>query len=233
MKGWAGWIPRREEVRVHCEKCYDDKTGTSEVQAERIRHQRSGGDSLVALQGPRVNGDRRAALQGRQIQITVDRGSSRSEECLPMETLFEVSHWFDKRFKTRMSGPEAWQVLRLVFLKKPDAKLENQGLRGFRAITLLSLFSEWYATVLVDLLLEEKKPVEMEEFARGSRERRLRTHAIPSYTYIPETWEWQEDRRTDLQPGFYRKNTAFMASLDVKTAFDVGHAISGIQDTQP
>ena len=34
-------------------------------------------------------------------------------------------------------------------------------------------------------------------------------------------WEWQEDRRTDLQPGFYRYNMAFMASLDVKTAFDV------------
>ena len=34
-------------------------------------------------------------------------------------------------------------------------------------------------------------------------------------------WEWQEDRRTDLQPGFYRYNTAFMGSLDVKAAFDV------------
>ena len=33
--------------------------------------------------------------------------------------------------------------------------------------------------------------------------------------------DWQEDRRTDLQPGFYRFNTASMASLDVKTAFDV------------
>ena len=34
-------------------------------------------------------------------------------------------------------------------------------------------------------------------------------------------WEWQEDRRTDLQPGLYRYKTAFMASLDVKTASDV------------
>ena len=32
---------------------------------------------------------------------------------------------------------------------------------------------------------------------------------------------FQEDQRTDLQPGFYRYSTAFMASLDVKTAFDV------------
>ena len=34
-------------------------------------------------------------------------------------------------------------------------------------------------------------------------------------------WEWQEDRRVDLQPRVFRYNTAFMASLDVKTAFDV------------
>ena len=34
-------------------------------------------------------------------------------------------------------------------------------------------------------------------------------------------WEWQEDRRTDLEPGFYRYRTAFLASLDVKTAFEV------------
>ena len=43
-----------EEVRGHCEKCYDDKTETSEVQDERIRHQRSRGDSLAALQGRHI-----------------------------------------------------------------------------------------------------------------------------------------------------------------------------------
>ena len=34
-------------------------------------------------------------------------------------------------------------------------------------------------------------------------------------------WEWQEDRRVDLQPGLFRYITAFIASLDVMTAFDV------------
>ena len=33
--------------------------------------------------------------------------------------------------------------------------------------------------------------------------------------------EWQEDRRTELQPGLFRNNTAFIASLDVKTESDV------------
>ena len=37
-------------------------------------------------------------------------------------------------------------------------------------------------------------------------------------------WEWQEDRRVDLQPGS-------LASLDAKTAFDVAKTPCGISDT--
>ena len=43
-----------EEVRTHREKCYDDKIETQEVQAERVQCQRCRGDSLVALQGRRI-----------------------------------------------------------------------------------------------------------------------------------------------------------------------------------
>ena len=42
-------------------------------------------------------------------------------------------------------APEAWEILRLVFLKKPDSKLEKE-LRGFCAIALLGVFSKWYTT---------------------------------------------------------------------------------------
>ena len=62
----------------------------------------------------------------------------------------------------------------------------------------------------------------MEELARRSRERnQLRTHAGPVDKILQRHWEWQEDGRTDLQPGSYRYKTALMASLDVITAFDV------------
>ena len=53
-------------------------------------------------------------------------------------------------------APEAWAILRLVFLKKPDAKIEK-GLRGFRAMALPSVVAKWYTTVLVDLLHEEER----------------------------------------------------------------------------
>ena len=35
----------------------------------------------------------------------------------------------------------------------------ERGARGFRAIALLSVFSKWSTTVLVDLLHEEKEPI--------------------------------------------------------------------------
>ena len=73
--------------------------------------------------------------------------------------IYEVTHWFQKRFQGDCRAPEAWRILRLLFLKKPDARLEK-GLRGFRSIALLSVFSKWYTTVLVDLLHEETEPVE-------------------------------------------------------------------------
>ena len=61
-------------------------------------------------------------------------------------------------------------MLRLVYFRKPNAMLEN-GLRGFRAIALLIVFSKWHTTVLVDMYNDEKVPSGWKRFARGSRKR--------------------------------------------------------------
>ena len=63
-----------------------------------------------------------------------------------------------------MGVTEAWKILRLVFLKQPAAKLEK-GLRGFRTIALLSVFS---TTVLVDMLHDEKDPPAWERLHCGA-----------------------------------------------------------------
>ena len=91
--------------------------------------------------------------------------------CLLTETVYEVAYWFDKRFKGECRAREAWKI-RLVFLKKPDAKLEK-GLRGFRAIALLSVFSKWYRTVLVDMLHDEMEPIEWKSWHAGTRRKKL------------------------------------------------------------
>ena len=217
----------KEEVKMHCEKCYDDKMETREVQAERIRIQRCRGDFA-------------AADQGRQVSITVNRvlrargkrlnGKSNGPvDCLvaemlrrlPIAVIYEVAHWFQRRFRGISRAPEAWRILRLVFLKKPDAKLEK-GTRGFRAIPLSSVFSKWYTAVLVDLLHEEQEPLEWMELHLGA-ERGVNCEymQVLSTDLLQKHWEWQANRRKDWEPGQFKYKTMYMASLDVKTAFDV------------
>ena len=121
-----------EEVQVHCGRCYDDKEETSEVQAERILSQRRRRDHCVALQGRRITVDKVLRARGKMLRNKANGATdclvTAMLQCLPTETVHEVAHWFDKRFRGKFRAPEAWKVLRLVFLKKPDAKLEK-GLR--------------------------------------------------------------------------------------------------------
>ena len=125
--------------------------------------------------------------------------------CLPTETVYGG---------VESSTPRVPQ-------KKTDAKLEK-GLRGFRAIALLSVFSKWYTTVLVDMLHDEQEPSAWKRLHVGAERRVNCEHMQALVTNILQRhWEWQDDSRVDLQPGRFRYNTAFMASLDVKTALDV------------
>ena len=95
--------------------------------------------------------------------------------------------------------------------------------RGFRASALHSVFSKWYTTVLVALLREEKEPIERRSLHVGAVRGVDGEKMQALLTVLQGHWEWQE-RWTDLEPGFYRYSTAFLASLDVKTALDVAKA---------
>ena len=121
-----------------------------------------------------------------------------------------------KRFKGECRAPEAWTILRLVFLLKPDAKLEK-GLRGFRAIALLSVFSRWYTTVLVDLLHEEK----WRSLHVGAERGQLRTHADLADEYTAKALGVEGGSPDRSGTGALQIQHHFLASLDVKTVFDV------------
>ena len=90
-----------EDVRAHCERCYDDKAATPEVQAERIRRQRTCGDRRVALQGNRVTitVDRVLKMLRNKANGPTDCLVTEMLQCLPTETVYEVAHWFDTRFR--------------------------------------------------------------------------------------------------------------------------------------
>ena len=79
-------------MRAHCEKCCDDKIETPEVWAERIRDQRCRGHSLVALQGS-CEHEENDEEQGQADCLVTEM-----LQCLPMEAVYWVTHWFEKRF---------------------------------------------------------------------------------------------------------------------------------------
>ena len=114
--------------------------------------------------------------------------------CLPTQTVYEVAHWFNKRFKGDC----------------PDTMLEK-GLRGFRAIALLSVLSEWHTTVLVNLLHKEKEPIAWRSLHVGVERRVNCEHmqALVTNTF-QRHWEWQKGdrfatRNVQVQYGLHGK----------------------------
>ena len=98
----------------------------------------------------------------------------------------------------------------------------RKGIRGFRAIALLSVFSKYYIAVLVDLLHEEEEPIEWKKLHVGAERSVNCEHMHVTMTnLLQKHWEWQENRNKSWEPGKFSYRTMYRASLDVKTAFDV------------
>ena len=54
---------------------------------------------------------------------------------LPVEKISTIARCFQERFLGLMESPSSWKVVKLVFLKKPDAA----GIRSYSAIALTSV----------------------------------------------------------------------------------------------
>ena len=84
------------------------------------------------------------------------------------------------------------------------------------------MFSKWYTTILVDLLHEEKEPIEWTSLHVGADRGVNCEHMQALLTnLLQKHWQSHENRPKDWEPGKFRYKTMYMASLDVKTAFDV------------
>ena len=59
-----------------------------------------------------------------------------------------------------MEAPSSWKIVKLVFLRKPDAE-PKKGTRSYRATALTSVMSKWYASCII-LRLEKGKEKELE-----------------------------------------------------------------------
>ena len=150
-------LPKRKVVvrrlggcEADCERCFGDEEEPTQVQEVRRHEQRE-------------RGNRRERWKGERVEVTVDKvlrfqakmmknQTNGPGDCLvsemvrelPMETVGEIPLWFGKRFRGECRTPAAWKILRLVFLKKPDAEREK-GIRECRAIALMWVLEKWYA----------------------------------------------------------------------------------------
>ena len=125
-------------------------------------------------------------------------------QCLPVVTVYEVTHWFEKRFKGECPVPEAWNILRLVVSQ--EARCQSV---------------ETVARVPCDRTTECVLQVSgTQRFCWTCCTRRRSRLSGGACTWKPERgvncehigalltnilqrhWEWQEDRWTDLEPGY-------------------------------
>ena len=60
---------------------------------------------------------------------------------LPLEKIYTITRCFQERFMHQMEAPSSWKIVKLVFLRKPDAE-SKKGIRSNRAIALTSVTSK-------------------------------------------------------------------------------------------
>ena len=119
-----------------------------------------------------------------------------------------------------MESPSSWKIVKLVFLRKPDAE-PKKGIRSYRAIALTSVMSKWYASCIILRLEKEKEPENWKNLHIGGVDGISCKHLQVMMTnLLQKHWEWQEERNPMLKHGSAVRPTMYLASLDIKTAFD-------------
>ena len=82
------------------------------------------------------------------------------------------------------------------------------------------------------MLHEEKEPIEW-SCLHVDAERAVNCEHMQALltNILQRHWEWQEDRRTDLQSGFFTDTTWFHGELERNNGIRRGQALSGIEDS--
>ena len=77
----------------------------------------------------------RAKMCDNKVDGPEDAVESEMIKQLSLEMIFIFTKCFQERFMGHMEAPSLWKIVKLVFMRKPDAK-PNKGIRNYRAIAL-------------------------------------------------------------------------------------------------
>ena len=107
-----------------------------------------------------------------------------------------------------------------MLLRKPDAA-PTEGIRSYRATARTPVMSKWYASCILLRLENEKEPEKWKKLHIGELDGISCQHLQVIMTnVIQKHWEWQEERNLVMKHGTVTRPTQYLASLDIKTAFD-------------
>ena len=99
----------------------------------------------------------RAKLFENNVNVPGDALVSEMITQLPWEKIHTITMFFQERFMGQMEAPSSWKIVKLVFLRKPDAELKKE-IRSYKAIALTSVMSKWYASCITLRHEKEKEP---------------------------------------------------------------------------
>ena len=112
-----------------------------------------------------------------------------------------------------MESPSSWRVVKLVFLRKPDAA-PTRAIRSYKAIALMSVMSKWYASCILLRLEKEMEPEKWKKLHIGGLDGISCQHLQVMMTnVIQKHWEWQEERNPVMKHGTVVRPTPYLASL--------------------
>ena len=205
---------------------YTDQEETKEALESRIEFFNKKGNQQFTEEGrnAEITVDlvlqARAKLSDNKVNGPEDATVSEMIKKWPMDNIYTVARCFQERFMGQMESPSSWKVLKLVFLRKPDAA-PTKEIRSYRAIALTSVMSKWYASCIILRLEKEKQPEKWKNLHVGGVDGMSCQHMHEMVTnLLQKHWEWKEEKNPVMKHGTVVKPTMYLASLDIKTAFD-------------
>ena len=216
----------QRQLQRHCKSVYTDPEETEEVQQETIEFFKTKGDRHFSEDGRAVEISVDLVLQVR-VKLSDNKVSGPADaivnemiNALLLEKIYVVAKFFQQRFMGAMEAPNSWKIVKLVFLRKPEAE-PRKGIKGYQAIALTSVMSKWYASCVMMLVEREPVPEVWNRLVVGGINNRSCQHLQVMMTnLLPKHWEWQENREPMKKHGCVVRPTIFRASFDIMTAFD-------------
>ena len=156
-------ISTKTDLQKHCEEVHTDMDETKEEQENR---------AFLEKSKPAMYTEKRT--DATQIKVGLDRLKLRENKVngpedaivsdVSIKKIYTLTLCYQERFMGMMEFSSSWKVVKMVFLKNPDAP-PTKGIRSHRAVPLTSVMSEWYASCILLRLEKEKGARKMEELA--------------------------------------------------------------------